>query len=139
MDAPDRLPLYTRCRMKRGRCYSTILALTPWLLLAAGGCENAQARRYLRQRDEHLRQTVRDFQDREDASRPNLRNITTGIKTQHETDVRKFADDRRRLKEDIEAEFQQWRDRQDAYREAIEEKLRGDPERIEDTWPKVVF
>jgi hypothetical protein len=117
----------------------TILVALAGLVTMAAGCHNEIAERRLRDRDQHLRETVRDYQQFEQERPAHLRNIGEHIQNQHESDVAKSQRDVKEVGERINDEFKRWRDRQDDYRREIEAKLKGNPKKIDETWPEVLF
>ncbi len=79
------------------------------------------------------------FKDTE-AERPAyLRETAKLARDQNQQDVEQTRENPHIVAREIQGEFDRFHDRQPAYRKEIDNQLRGDPEKIKETLPHVLY
>jgi len=116
-----------------------VLLLGLCAAMGAAGCADPRAQEPLARHEQYLRGTVQVLRD-DEASRPaRLKESVEGVTARSREDPGRLTEAVNGAGELIKAEKQRWQERQPEYREAIEQELRGNPQRAAETLPEMVY
>jgi len=116
-----------------------VLLLGLCAAMGAAGCADPRAQTPLARHEQYLRGTVQVLRD-DEASRPaRLKESVEGVTARSREDPARLTEAVNGTGELIKAEKQRWQERQPEYREAVEQELRGNPQRAAETLPEMVY
>lgn len=118
-------------------CKSMILGLVGVALLA--GCEDPVARQHIAAREENMRNTVRMMQETEDSQARALAYTLNAMQEQNDLDMQRTAENPGKVNAMIDEDFRRFRENQPLYRQEIENQLKGNPDKIVQTLPDMLY
>lgn len=114
-----------------------ILGLVGVALLA--GCEDPVARQHIAAREENMRNTVRMMQETEDSQARALAYTLNAMQEQNDLDMQRTAENPGKVNAMIDEDFRRFRENQPLYRQEIENQLKGNPDKIVQTLPDMLY
>ncbi|HSW45587.1 MAG TPA: hypothetical protein VLM89_08450 [Phycisphaerae bacterium] len=114
---------------------------TAAILILGGilGCEQPSHRAAVADREQKFSRTVAMLQDIESERPENLQRTVNMLEAQHRQDVEAFQASTKGLRQDVQDEFDRWRERQPFYAERLRELMKGNPANIDRTLPWVLY
>ncbi|MGB9626429.1 MAG: hypothetical protein ACPMAQ_16365 [Phycisphaerae bacterium] len=107
--------------------------------IGAAGCADPRAQEPLARHEQYLRGTAQVLRE-DEACRPGrLKESVDAVMARSKEDPDRLTQAVNGTGELIEAEKRRWQERQPEYRQAIEQELRGNPQRAADILPEMVY
>ncbi len=121
------------------RRLAAVLLLGACAAIGSAGCADPRAQEPLARHEQYLRGTVQVLRE-DEASRPGrLKGSVDAVTARSKEDPDRLTEAVNGTGDLIEAEKRRWQERQPEYRQAIEQELRGNPQRAADILPEMVY
>jgi hypothetical protein len=106
---------------------------------AMAGCEQPEAQIRSERRNQHMRDTIRTLERREAQSPQKLAATWDEFERRQERDVQRNAENPELIRSAWQRDVDRWNEYQPVYDAEIDKQLRGDPERIDEIWPRLLY